>query len=209
MKRVLIIYGGYAPHEPKETTEIIKAELEKNDCKVTITDNLGELESPELAENYDLISIHITMSEISKDQMKNLSAAVKSGVGFAGYHGGAGDAFRSNTTFQTMVGGQFVGHPYVGKYRVYIDGEHHPVTDGMADFDVIPTELYYMHYDPAVTVLATCRAGELANIVMPVAWVKSYGSGKVYYNALGHDHNVVNQDEIKDFIVKGMLWAAR
>ena len=32
------------------------------------------------------------------------------------------DAFRGNVEYQWMVGGQFVGHPHVGKYTVRLTG---------------------------------------------------------------------------------------
>jgi uncharacterized protein len=207
-KKALIVQGGWNGHQPLKTGRIIKKELEKNNFSVKLSGNLDVLLSEDL-KNYDLLSTHWTMGEISGEQFAALSSAVRSGIGFAGYHGGMGDAFRNNTGFQTMVGGQFVGHPYVGKYRVYFDGEKHEITDGLKDFDVIPTERYYMHVDPANTVIATCRDGELGNIVMPVAWVKSYGLGRIYYNSLGHDVDAVSQSEVKNFIVKGMIWASR
>ena len=43
------------------------------------------------------------------------------GVGVAGWHGGMGDAFRNNTEYQFMVGGQWVAHPGgIIDYRVNI-----------------------------------------------------------------------------------------
>ena len=52
-----------------------------------------------------------TMGTITKEQEAGLLAAVKSGVGIAGWHGGMGDSFRNNTEYQWMVGGQWVAHP--------------------------------------------------------------------------------------------------
>ena len=59
----------------------------------------------------DLIIQHITMSEISENQINNLTKTIKNGAGLAGCHGGLGDSFRNNVDFQYMVGGQFVKHP--------------------------------------------------------------------------------------------------
>ncbi|MHC4870731.1 MAG: ThuA domain-containing protein [Planctomycetota bacterium] len=206
-KKALIVYGGWKGHQPLKTSRIIKRELTKNGFTVNMQDNLDVLTTEDL-QSYDLLSTHWTMGEISGKQAAALTEAVKSGVGFAGFHGGAGDAFRNNTEFQTMVGGQFVGHPYVGEYRIYVDGEKHEITDDIKDFDIVSTERYYMHVDPANTVIASCRDGELGNVRMPVAWVKSYGAGRVYYNSLGHDVKAVSQKEVKDFIIKGMIWAS-
>lgn len=47
----------------------------------------------------------VTMSKIEKDEVKGLAQAIESGVGFAGYHGGAGDSFRECVEHQFIVGG--------------------------------------------------------------------------------------------------------
>ena len=51
------------------------------------------------------------MGEITTQQEKNLTNAVKKGVGFAGAHGGIIDSFRTSTNYQFMTGGQWVEHP--------------------------------------------------------------------------------------------------
>ena len=59
------------------------------------------------------------MAKIEKDEVRNLTAAVKGGVGLGGYHGGMCDAFRDATDYQFMTGGQWVAHPgNVIDYRV-------------------------------------------------------------------------------------------
>ncbi|MFN8469529.1 MAG: hypothetical protein U0X20_28500 [Caldilineaceae bacterium] len=46
--------------------------------------------------DYDLISQTYTISTIRPEQEKGLLAAIDSGVGFAGWHGGMADAFRKS-----------------------------------------------------------------------------------------------------------------
>lgn len=53
----------------------------------------------------DLIVPIWTMGTITREQEKGLLDAIASGFGVAGWHGGMGDAFRNNTTYQWMVGG--------------------------------------------------------------------------------------------------------
>ncbi len=68
------------------------------------------------------------MSQITGDQWKALSEAVRNGVGIAGQHGGMGDAFRQNTDYQFMVGGQWVAHPGgIIDYEVNIVDREDPV----------------------------------------------------------------------------------
>lgn len=66
------------------------------------------------------------------------------------------DAFRDDTEYQFMTGGQWVAHPGNAPaiYRVRIGPVPHVSTGDMADF-TIQSEQYYMHVDPGVTVHAT------------------------------------------------------
>src|SRR3977135_673785 len=95
------------------------------------------------------------MGSVTKEQEKNLVAAVQSGVGLAGFHGGMADAFRGAIEYQWMVGGQFMAHPddmkeYVGRIAKRDD----PIVRGLGDFKV-KTEQYYLLVDPLNEVLAT------------------------------------------------------
>jgi len=122
-------------------------------------------------------------------------------------HGGMGDAFRQETEYQYMVGGQWVAHPGGDgvEYMVHIEPVPSPIIQGLRDFRV-KSEHYYMHVDPANCVLATTRFGE---VVMPVAWTKLYGQGRVFYCSLGHVAQVFDQDpQILTLVTRGMLWAA-
>jgi type 1 glutamine amidotransferase len=116
------------------------------------------------------------------------------------------DSFRNETEYQFMVGGQWVAHPGGDgiTYMVHMDGDSDPITKDIPDFSVT-SEQYYMHVDPAITVLATTRFGD---VVMPVAWKKHYGKGRVFYLSLGHTVDVIRQPEALTMITRGMLWAA-
>ncbi|MCA1775137.1 MAG: ThuA domain-containing protein [Loktanella sp.] len=85
---------------------------------------------------------------------------------------------------------------------------------GIADFDV-ETEQYYLHTDPANTVLATTRTDVVTwyhspngAVDMPVAWTRHWGLGRVYYNALGHKAEVIAEGPAHEMLRRGILWAA-
>ena len=137
--------------------------------------------------------------------------AVKSGVGIAGWHGGMGDAFRNNTEYQFMVGGQWVAHPGgIIDYEVNIVRRDDPITAGLRDFKM-RSEQYYMQVDPGINVLAnTLYDWEGQRVVMPVVWTKRWGKGRVFYSALGHSANeIMKYPAVLEMVTRGMLWAAR
>lgn len=207
MKRALIVQGGWEGHEPKQVSEILAKALRANGFQVEVADTLDVLKDEGKLKALDLIVPIWTMGSIKPDQLNPLLEAVRSGVGIAGVHGGMGDAFRQETEFQYMVGGQWVAHPGGDgmEYDVHIEDTTSPITKGLSDFKV-RSEQYYMHVDPAIRVLATTRFGD---VVMPVTWTKMYGKGRVFYCSLGHVAQVFDQaPQILTMVTRGMLWAA-
>lgn len=206
MKKALIVQGGWDGHKPKEVADILAAQLRQNGFEVTISDTLDAYRDLTLTD-FDLIVPNWTMGTIKPEQLKPVLAAVEAGVGLAGLHGGMCDSFRNETDWQFMTGGQWVAHPGndTAHYTVHIDGVRSPITEGISDFEVT-TEQYYMHVDPANTVLATTRFG---STVMPVVWTKLWGKGRVFYSSLGHRPDVVEMPPVLTMMTRGMLWAAR
>jgi hypothetical protein len=182
--------------------------------QVEIADTLDVYLDPEKLASFDLISQVWTMGKISREQLQGLLTAVKGGVGFAGWHGGSGDAFREATEYQFMVGGQWVAHPGgVIDYHVHITDPFDPITAGLKDFDM-HSEQYYMHVDPSNIVLAnTIFGGQYApwieGVVMPVVWKKRWGQGKVFYSSLGHVARDFNVPEAREIVRRGLLWCSR
>ncbi len=206
MKKALIVQGGWDGHHPVAISDILAAQLRQNDFEVTISDTLDAYRDLTLTD-FNLIVPNWTMGTIKSEQLKPILAAVESGVGLAGLHGGMCDSFRNECDWQYMTGGQWVAHPGndTAHYSVLIDGVKSPITEGINEFEVT-TEQYYMHVDPANTVLATTRFGAT---VMPVVWTKMWGKGRVFYNSLGHHPDVVEMAPVLTMMTRGMIWAAR
>ncbi len=207
MKQALIVRGGWEGHEPREVTEILAQALMDSGLQVDISDTLDAFRDQERMQKLSLIVPVWTMGTIESNQLNPLLEAVRSGTGLAGVHGGMGDAFRDQTEYHYMVGGQWVAHPGGDgvTYEVNIIDVPSPITEGIEDFTVT-SEHYYMHVDPGNTVLATTQFGETT---MPVAWTKMYGKGRVFYCSLGHSADIVQRPEVLTLVTRGMLWAAQ
>ena len=205
MKKALIVQGGWDGHEPKPVSQILAKALRANGVKVTVSDTLDAFKDPKLMKDLDLIVPIWTMGDIAGDQLAGMLDAVQNGCGIAGVHGGMGDAFRLQTEYQYMCGGQWVAHPGgIVTYGVHIVDPWNPLTAGIEDFE-ITSEQYFMHVDPGNVVLATTHFG---HTVMPVVWLKRYGKGRVYYCSLGHVAADMKLPPVLELVTRGMLWAA-
>jgi len=213
-KKALIVFGGWEGHQPKETAELIAGDLKKEGFEVELSDTLDVFKDGERLKTLSLIVPHWTMGEIGGDQTKSLLQAVESGVGLGGCHGGMGDAFRANTDYQFMVGGQFVAHPDNHKdYTVQIVKKSDPIVAGLSDF-AVHSEQYYLHVDPSNEVLATttfqsASAPWVNGMIMPVVWKRKYGQGRVFYQSIGHSTKELQIAEVREITRRGLLWAAR
>lgn len=211
MKKALIVWGGWDGHQPKQVAELFRAALVGKGFEVEVSDTLDAYRDEAKLKSLNLIVPCWTMGKIEKEQLKPLLAAVNSGVGIAGCHGGMCDSFRNETEYQFMTGGQWVAHPGNDgvEYRVNMNpAEPSDITAGIADFTV-KSEQYYMHVDPAVRVLATTTFPAYNHVKMPVVWTKTWGQGKVFYCSLGHQANIVAMPPVMELMTRGFVWAAK
>lgn len=218
-RNALIVWGGWDGHQPRQVGEIFADVLKKEGFEVEVSDTLDAFKDTDRLAKLNLIVPIWTMGKISAEQWTPVNLAVQGGVGIAGCHGGMCDAFRENTEWQFMTGGQWVAHPGNDgvRHTIRIRDRDHPITRGIMDFSVT-SEQYYLHVDPAVKVLATTRFptpgvdGPHASngpVEMPQVWTKMWGKGRVFYNALGHVAKVFDLPEALELMRRGFLWAAK
>jgi hypothetical protein len=218
-KRALIVWGGWEGHEPQNVAGLFAEILDGEGFQVEVSGSLDAFRERSLKEMHLIVPI-VTMSRITPEQRDPVLAAVSdAGVGLAGCHGGMCDAFREDTEWQFMTGGQWVAHPGGDgvRYAVRIDRSRpREITEGLDDFEVC-SEQYYLHVDPGVSVLAYTEFPH-PDVVgphgenpcrMPQVWTKRWGAGRVFYCALGHSRAVLEEPTPRELMRRGFRWAAR
>jgi uncharacterized protein len=217
LKRALIVWGGWERHQPKACVDRFVPSLERAGFDVSLFGTLEVYEDKDLLRSSDLVVQCWTMGEITKARSGALSEAVAAGTGLAGWHGGLCDSFRASPDYQLLTGGQWVAHPD-GQVEYAVDivpaAAEDPIVAGLGRFRV-HTEQYYMHVDPGNEVLATTTFGAHAEapavegVVMPVAWKRRWGKGRVFYCSIGHSPSDFDVPEAMTIMERGMLWASR
>ena len=212
-KKALFVYGGWKGHEPEKCRDIFVPFLKESGFDVSVSDTQAPYADAALMGSLDLVVQIWTMGTIEKEPLKGLLTAVKNGCGMAGWHGGMGDAYRAETEYRYMVGGDWVAHPGgIIDYTVQITDHDDPVMAGLSDFKV-KSEQYLMHVNPNNKVLATTTFDAshdpwIDGYTMPVAWKKVYGRGRIFYTSLGHTANVFDIPEAITIVKRGMMWAS-
>ena len=213
MKKALVFYGGWDGHHPAEMSARLADMLKSCGFAVDRVEGTDCLADGDKLRTYDLIVPCVTMGQVPWAYVTNVCNAVAAGTGLAGCHGGMGDAFRDNTDWQFLTGGQFVAHPGGEDTTYTVRMLPSPITDGIADFE-IRSEQYYLHVDPAVTPVAMTRvepgfpAPDKA-VDMPAAWTRKWGKGRVFYCSVGHTEAELDKyPAFAALIERGMLWTA-
>ncbi len=215
MKNALIVWGGWDGHEPKQCAEFFAPKLKERGFNVEVSASLEVFTDAAKMAKVDLIVPIWTCGTMTPEQSKGAVDAVLGGVGIAGFHGGMCDAFRGNTDWQWMTGGQFVAHPdNIKDYTINIVNKTDPITAGIADFKV-RSEQYYMLTDPRNELLATSTHQSVSapwtnGVAMPFVWKKVHGKGRVFYSASGHVcSEFTSYPSQLELTLRGMVWAAR
>lgn len=230
MPRALIVRGGWEGHQPVAATEVFMPFLERSGYALRIEDGPAVYADADAMAETDLIVQSVTMSQIGRDEVAGLQSAVASGVGLVGWHGGIADSYRSSSDYLQLIGGQFACHPsrhpdlVVGgseednylRYTVNITdlGHRHPITDGLADFE-LETEQYWVLHDDLIDVLATTTHPAQPwqpwhrPVTSPAVWTREWGSGRIVVATPGHSPGILEHPSVRTIVERGMLWATR
>lgn len=209
MMKALIVYGGWAGHEPELVAKTFEKALKARGLDVRMSDTLEAFEDAAALKALDVIVPNWTMGDISREQWKAVDEAVRSGVGIAGCHGGMGDSMRGCLGWQWMTGGQFVAHPLTGEYEVRLTEMTNPITACCPAAFPYESEQYYMLIDPGINVLAVSTHdcdGHKTDV--PAIWTKTWGKGRVFYSGLGHNaREFVDYPHVLEMTINGIVWA--
>jgi uncharacterized protein len=202
-RKLLLACGGEF-HDHRGVAAELKKELEAGGFAVDLVlDDLEQLARLP-SSGYDAVALYHTLGSLTAGQESGLISYVSSGGGFVGVHSAA-DSFRDSPVYRSMIGGFFVEHPHYRPYQISMVPGHELTSDMDAEF-FVEDEMYVTSYDARVQVLATAlwKGG-----TVPVAWYQPWGSGRVFYLALGHDPRACQQPVFRTLLRRGAGWASR
>lgn len=176
-------------------------------------------------QNYDIVAFYTTgvlpIADEDRDYFVNEWLRTR-GHGWIGFHSAA-DTYRTedpeHAWYWDICGGTFIGHPWGANSHVTL-AVHDPSHPAAAPFGKrfeIQDEIYmYSHFKPEnVRVLMSLDyAGSPTNnpinaaygTHVPVAWVRSWGDGKIYFNNLGHRPETWSNRAFLDSITGAVKW---
>jgi type 1 glutamine amidotransferase len=172
--------------------------------------------TPENLKNYDIVFFYTQGPdlEIPKENMEFfLNSWLKAkGHGFVATHSST-DTYGGYEPYWDMIGGTFESHPWNAGDTVAISvhDTKHPASRMWGEEFTIKDEIYqYVHWQPekvhVLMSLDMAKCGLKKPYQVPVAWVKSYGEGNVFYTNLGHNTETGTNKLFIDSLLGGIKW---
>jgi type 1 glutamine amidotransferase len=90
----------------------------------------------------------------------------------------------------------------------------HPITAGITDFELV-TEQYWVLADGYIDVLATTTQKVRAwdpwhrEVTSPAIWTRLWGKGRIFVATPGHHVDILQDNNVRTIIERGLLWASR
>lgn len=180
------------------------------DIRLTITEDVSAITATALADQ-DVLFFALTSGELpfTAEQKAALLSFVAGGKGFVGVHS-ATDTLYGWAEYGRLVGAYFKEHPWTQQARVLVEDASHPAT-GIRDAFTLEEEFYTFRENPRgrVEVLLRLDAASVgATGDYPLAWAHTFGSGRSYYNALGHFPATWRDQRFQSQLTAAIRWAA-
>jgi type 1 glutamine amidotransferase len=178
---------------------------------VTATEDLSAFTGSLLA-SYDVIFFALTTGELEFDAAQKAAIVnfVSGGKGFLGVHS-ATDTLYEWPDYGRLVGAYFKEHPWTQSATVLVEDTTHPSTAGLGDRFTLTEEFYTFRENPRPRVHVLLRldpASVGSTGDYPLAWTQSFGSGRAYYNALGHFQETWRDVRFQRQLIGAIQWAA-
>jgi len=219
-----ILYFTYSAgyrHDVIPLSKAILTQLGKDSgvFEVTATEDPSEFTTENL-ERYAAVMFYtsgeLPMSDAQKSALLNF---VRSGRGFLGVHS-ATDTFYTWPDYLDLVGGYFNGHPWHQAVTIEVVDAGDPLVAFLGNSLQVEDEIYQIsdfdHRGSRVLLRLDPSSVDLKKTGVhqrfygwPLAWTRSYGEGRVFYTALGHEASAWQDGRYQRMLTNAILWSGR
>lgn len=210
--QILVLAGPN--HGFDKSAVVVHETLQQASIAATLVDDKAILTSPALA-TYDALVFGTGFTratrqedgtvkrepDLTPEQEEGLFDFVRGGKGLVGMHG---TAWWIGGRAVDLIGGHANWHPPGLTFTVKVEDREHPTMQGIGDFEV-EDEIYMSAYEPTLQILASAEWHGKAH---PMAWVKEYGQGRVFYTTLGHTAGTFQRPAMQQMMVQAARWVA-
>jgi len=214
--RVLIVTGGHDfEREPffemfRSFEGITYEEVQHPQAHARLT--------PEAGKQYDVIVLHDMWQPISEESTEAFVQLLKAGKGLVALHHSLA-SYQTWDEYRHIIGGKWHMEKWKQngterppstfqhdvQFKVHVVDSKHPVTRGIADFDIRDETYGNFEVLPKVKPLLTTDEPTSNRVI---AWAHTYGRSRVVYIQLGHDHYAYENPSYRRLVWQAIRWVA-
>jgi type 1 glutamine amidotransferase len=185
--------------------------------EVTATEDAAVITREALTRYHAVVFFTTGELPMSEDQKTALLEFVRSGKGFVGIHS-ATDTFYKWPEYGALVGAYFDGHPWHQAVTIRVEDPRHPATIALPASFGLNDEIYQfrnwsrgdvrvlLSLDPT-SIDLTAAGVRRTDRDFALSWTRTYGQGRVFYTALGHEAAVWQDSRFQQHLLGGIRWA--
>lgn len=196
---------------------VMESIAKESGLEIVHTEDLSLINSDTL-KTFDAVYFLCTSGELplSDQQKTDLLDFVRGGKGFGGSHS-ATDTLYTWPEYGELIGGIFDGHPWVQEASIDVEDPQNPIVAHLSP-SFRATEEFYQFRDfsrDRVRVLLTLDTRSI-NLAadgvhrtdgdFALAWIRKYGSGRVFYSAFGHFAESFQSPPLRKMLLQALLW---
>jgi type 1 glutamine amidotransferase len=194
----------------------MRERFQKEDAawQALVRDQFAKAFAPDSLALFDGVIFASTTGELPIPDLDGFLDWIKSGKAFIGFHA-ATDTLKSSDAYCEMVGGSFAGHPWNagGEHAFVLHDPSHPVVAMFPERFRWKDEIY--QYDPrykpeslrVLVSLDMAASTPKEPWHVPVAWVREYGTGRVFATNFGHNDATWSEQMFRRHMQAGIAWA--
>lgn len=212
----LILYGDL-PHEPGHIEEGLRPVFEAGGVVPHFAVDVRALSSEALSQVRLLVVLRDGLQRpqaeskshyvwMTSEQQRAVVEFVEAGGGFLNLHNSMG-LYPDDGPYLKLVGGRYVGHGPLERFRVEVVDRDHPITRGVGDFSVAD-EQHTPPYD-AQRVHLLLRNRSDAGAVAAAGWAYEPGRGRVCHLANGHTRESLLHPAYQSLLRNALNWCLR
>jgi type 1 glutamine amidotransferase len=214
--RVLLITGGH--DYDKENFEILLSKLPIVYDHVEHPHAYAMLKADKI-KNYDVVLLYDMPARISEEARQDFIALLEKGKGLVVLHH-AFNNFRDDlwSEYAKIAGGRYHRSPWMKNgveqppssfrydvtMQIRVEDKNHPITKGVADFEIIDEGYYNTEILPTVHPLLSTDSKYSAPLV---AWTSEYGNSRIVTFTLGHDRQAWENPMFIKVLSQAIVWA--
>jgi len=209
--------AGYR-HEAIPLSRTVLSRIGQSLFDVTATEDVSQLATENLARYAAVMFFTTGELPMSAAQKAALLDFVRSGRGFVGVHS-ATDTFYEWADYGALIGGYFDGHPWHQSVRINVSEPSDALVSFLGPSFEIKDEIYQIRdFDEQgsrVLLRLDAKSVDLSrddvhqrSYGWPLAWTRSYGQGRVFYTALGHEEAVWRDERYQRLLLNAIRWSS-